>query len=102
MIAPGADCFVLASLQKNAYARSTPRPGPGFGSNMKKIERPASAACLIAIGSKMPWLIALFKNSTFAGSMTIAKSGRRLASVAAWAPAESTARITDITGPMNK
>ena len=37
------------------------------------MDLPTSAACSIPIGVKeIPWLIALFKNNTFAGSIKIA------------------------------
>ena len=76
--APGTESFVVLSLQKNRYARRTPRPGPGFGSSIYMIDFPVSAACAVAIGVKIPWLIALFRNKTLAGSIKIATRGSRL------------------------
>ena len=78
IIAPGAESFVALSLENAQYAHRSPRPGPGLASNMYMMDLPASAACSIPIGVKIPWLIALFKNNTFAGSIKIAASGRRL------------------------
>jgi len=60
---PGAVLFAVP-VPKNVYANNTPTPGPGFGSRINRIDFPAFAACVIPIGDKIPWLIALFKNNT--------------------------------------
>ena len=87
MIAPGADDFVTLSLENTAYANNTPSPGPGFASNMYMIDLPASFACSIPIGVKIPWLIALFKNNTLAGSIKIAAKGINFAFTSTLTPA---------------
>ena len=73
--APGAELFA-EPLPATMYASKIPRPGPGFASNKKKIDFPISSTCFIPSGDKIPWLIALFKNNTFAGSMNTDASGR--------------------------
>ena len=75
-MAPGADCFAFP-LPKNIYARRTPKPGPGFVSSKNRTDCPVFAACSTPNGPKIPWLIALFKNNTFAGSMKILASGSK-------------------------
>ena len=52
------------------------------------------------MGVKMPWLMALFRNSTFAGSMKIASSGMRLYWIKIWTPPMRTVRIAVMIGPM--
>ena len=74
---PGAVLFAVP-VPKNVYANNTPTPGPGFGSRINRIDFPAFAACVIQIGDKIPWLIALFKNNTFAGSIKILANGINL------------------------
>ena len=86
MIAPGADDFVTLSLENTAYANNTPSPGPGFASNIYMIDLPASFACSIPIGVKIPWLIALFKNNTLAGSTKIADNGNALCATIQFTP----------------
>jgi hypothetical protein len=44
---------------------------------MKKIDLPASSTCWIPNGPKTPWLIALFKNKIFAGSIKIEAKGSK-------------------------
>ncbi len=65
--APGA-VDLEEPFPKNIYASKIPSPGPGFASTKNRMDLPALAACSIPIGLKMPWLIALFRNRTFAGS----------------------------------
>ena len=65
----------IARGPNSSIAVRMPSPGPGFDSIMKKIDLPASAACSMPSGVKTPWLIALLRNSTFAGSTTIDTSG---------------------------
>ena len=100
MIAPGADPLVVLSLEKNMYASKTPRPGPGFASIIYMMERPSSAACSAPIGVNNPWLMALFKNNTFAGSIKIPTRGRRLCSISTFTPAASTVSTAVINGPI--
>src|SRR5918994_2226137 len=49
-----------------------PRPGPGLVSSMNRIDLPSSAASAAPSGPSTPWLIALLRNSTLAGSMITA------------------------------
>ena len=77
--APGADARA-APMPKNVNASSSPTPGPGLASRRKRIEDPSSDACWIPSGVSTPWLMALFRNSTFAGSMMMLVSGRRFIS----------------------
>ena len=69
IIAPGAEDFVVLSFENNQYASKTPKPGPGFASIIYIMDFPVSSACSVPIGVNIPWLIALFKNNTFAGSI---------------------------------
>ena len=98
--APGADWRVLASLQKKQYARRTPRPGPGLASSMYMMERPVASACAMPMGVKMPWLMALLRKSTLAGSMKMASSGMRPHCMRICTPPMSTARMVVMIGPM--
>ncbi len=101
MIAPGAEAFA-APTPKNVNASSRPRPGPGFASMRKRIDLPVSAACSMPSGVNTPWLMALFKNSTFAGSTMIDTRGRRLYVTSQPTAPPSTALIPSITGPKAK
>ena len=74
--APGAELFALP-FPAIQYAKSTPSPGPGFASRSKNTDFPTSFTCWIPIGDKIPWLIALFKNNTLAGSIKILARGSR-------------------------
>ena len=47
------------------------------------------SACSVAIGVKIPWLIALFKNKIFAGSIKILASGNKCALIITSTPALS-------------
>ena len=64
-------------LPTKQKASNTPRPGPGLDSIIKKMDFPSSWDSWIPIGLNTPWLIALFKNNTFAGSTKIDTSGIR-------------------------
>ena len=55
-----------------------PRPGPGFDSIMNRIDLPLSAASATPSGPSTPWLMALLRNSTLAGSTMTDASGSRL------------------------
>lgn len=79
MTAPGAE-LLADPFPARQYASSTPSPGPGLASSRKKIDFPVSSTCWIPIGEKIPWLIALFKNRTFAGSIKILAIGSSLLS----------------------
>ena len=75
--APGA--LALASpLPKKQYASSRPAPGPGLASSRNRIDFPVSVACWMPNGVRTPWLMALFRNRTFAGSMMMLASGNKL------------------------
>ena len=99
MIAPGADDFA-DPLPKNVKANKIPRPGPGFASSKNKIDLPLVAACSVPSGVKVPWLIALFKNSTFPGSMKTFASGKRFALTIASTPFDNKCEIISTTGPI--
>ena len=60
------------------------------------------SACSVAIGVKIPWLIALFKNKIFAGSIKILASGNKCALIITSTPALSAFVITLTTGPIPK
>ncbi len=75
--APGADARA-APIPKKLNASRMPRPGPGLASRRKRIDDPSSDACWIPSGVSTPWLMALLRNSTFAGSITMLVSGSRL------------------------
>ena len=51
--APGAELFA-DPLPAKQYARSIPRPGPGFASSRKNIDLPTSSTCCIPIGENIP------------------------------------------------
>ena len=67
-----------------------PRPGPGLASSMYMMDWPAVLTCSAPIGVKIPWLIALLRNRTLAGSIKIADSGRRLFLIRTSTPAVRT------------
>ena len=54
---------------KKRYASSRPAPGPGLASSMNRIDLPCSWTSAAPSGVSTPWLIALLRNRTFAGSM---------------------------------
>ena len=74
--APGAEARA-APMPKNVNASSSPTPGPGLASRRNRIDDPVSAACWMPSGVSTPWLMALLRNSTFAGSMMMLVSGSR-------------------------
>ena len=98
--APGAVCFAVP-FPKNMNASRIPRPGPGFASSKNRIDLPASVACSIPRGPRIPWLIALFKNKTFAGSMKILASGNRPASKINCTPAARKSVNALTAGPIS-
>ena len=99
MIAPGADGR-SESGPKNMKASSRPRPGPGFDSTMNRIDLPVAVAWAAPSGDRTPWLMALLRNRTLAGSTKIDASGSRWASTSAWTPLPSHFTSTSTTGPM--
>ena len=58
----------------------------------------SNATHKIPIGEKIPWLIALFRKSTLAGSMKTATSGSRPCSIISDTPADRKT-VSEITGP---
>ena len=85
---------------KNQKASSTPRPGPGLDSTMNRMERPTSLASAAPSGESTPWLMALLRNSTLAGSTTTEAIGSRFALTSAWTPLPSRVTRNSTTGPM--
>ena len=77
--APGADARAAPS-PKNVNASSRPRPGPGLASSRNRIDDPVSDASVTPSGVSTPWLMALFRKNTFAGSMMMLVSGSRFMS----------------------
>ena len=59
----GLTCGLV--LAEQAVRQQNAQTGPGLVSSMYMMELPASAAWLTPIGLKIPWLMALFRNSTF-------------------------------------
>ena len=66
-------------------------PGPGLDSSRNNTDFPNSFSCVVPSGVRIPCPMALFRNSTFAGSMKIAVSGNRLLFSKVETPAENTA-----------
>ena len=85
--APGAD-FLAIPLPNTQNANTRPAHIPPFASIKYKIDFPVSAACSIANGVKIPWLIALFRNSTCPGTTKISVNGIKL-----WLTRKSTATV---------
>src|SRR5207249_1079345 len=85
MIAPGAE-GLLERGPKNQYAVSRPSPGPGFDSITNWMAFTSLAASVPPSGARKPWLMALFRNSTLAGSTMMDTSGSRV-----WLTRNSTA-----------
>ena len=97
-IAPEEDARSdLGPNSMNAVSR--PRPAPGFDSTMYRIDLPVSATSIAASGVKMPWLIALLRNSTLPGSTNSEASGSRFAATSQFTPSESTPTMPATTGP---
>ena len=68
-------------------------PGPGFASSRNRIDWPVSAASCVPNGVSTPWLMALFRKNTFAGSMMMLVSGSRFVSTSQFtAPPSSVMR----------
>ena len=99
MAAPPAVCLA-EPLPSSIYASSTPRPGPGFASIKKKMERPTSCDCAMPSGEKIPWLMALFRKRIFAGSTKIEVSGNRSCLTRKSTPAASAPESPFTAGPM--
>ena len=101
MIAPGAEARA-APTPKKVKASSRPRPGPGFASMRNRIDLPVSVACSMPSGVNTPWLMALLRNSTFAGSTMIDSSGSRLSETSQSTTLPSTVETPSMTGPKTK
>ena len=99
IIAPGAVDFA-EPLPNRVKANNTPKPGPGFASSRKRIERPVSLTCSVPNGVKMPWLIALFRKRIFAGSMKIFVKGINCAFRIVSTPAAIACVKRSTTGPI--
>ena len=69
---------------------------------MNRMDLPSSAACSVPMGVNTPWLMALLRNSTLAGSTSTAVRGSRLWSTRKPTPAPSTSVIFTQAGPMTK
>ncbi len=96
--APGA-VFFAAPEPKNEYASNNPRPGPGLASSKNRTDLPASFTWSRPSGLKIPWLIALFKNKIFAGSMNKLASGNKCALTIAPTPAAMMSSRPVMSGP---
>ncbi len=77
-----------------------PRPGPGLVSIMNSTDLPASVACWTPSGESTPWLIALFRNSTLAGSTKIEASGSTWLLTRVSTPLPSQVTSLSTTGPI--
>ena len=75
-----------------------PRPGPGFASSRNSTDLPVVLAISIPSGVNTPWLIALFRKNTFAGSIRIDANGNRPALIRNATPAPRAPMIASITG----
>ena len=74
--APGAVARA-APFPKIEYASRMPRPGPGFASSRNSTDLPFTAASEIPRGVRTPWLMALLRKKTFAGSISNETRGSR-------------------------
>ena len=99
--APGAEALA-EPFPKNMYASKIPNPTPGLASSKYRTDLPAFNDCSVAIGVKIPWLIALFKNKIFAGSINTLASGNKCALMITSTPALSALVITLTIGPIPK
>ncbi len=72
-----------------------------MGSSIYMMDFPASVTCAVAMGVNTPWLIALFKNSTFAGSIKMATKGSSPRTTRKFTPTDKTVRMPLITGPIS-
>ena len=79
MIAPGTEPRTMRG-PTSQNASNTPRPGPGFVSSIKRIDFPVSFASATPRGPSTPWLMALLRKRTLAGSMITDAIGSRLLS----------------------
>ena len=101
MIAPGAEALAVPTPKK-VNASSRPRPGPGLASMRNRIDLPFSTDCSMPSGVNTPWLIALFRNRTFAGSTMIDRSGSRFSETSHPTATPSAVLTPRITGPNTK
>jgi len=87
MNAPGAAARAAPS-PNTAQARRIPAPGPGFVSMRNRIDLCApSLASMVPTGVNTPWLMALLRNSTLAGSTRMLIRGRMCAETSQSTPA---------------
>ena len=101
MIEPGAEALTLP-LPNSQQAKSTPRPGPGLASTRYMMDFPNSLTCSAPIGPIIPWLMALFKNSTFAGSTKSEIAGSTWMLLINVAPAVRNAVMACTIGPITR
>jgi len=87
--APGAEARA-APIPNRVNASSRPTPGPGLASSRNRIDLPLSAACWVPSGVSTPWLMALFRKNTFAGSMMMLVSGNRLFAISQFTALDKT------------
>ena len=99
--APGAVLFAIP-VPKMEKASSSPRPGPGFASSRNRIDLPCSAAWLMPSGVSTPWLMALLRNNTLAGSMISDASGSRPCAMSKSTAAPSALETAAKIGPKAK
>ena len=64
------------------------------------MDLPVCAACSAPIGVNIPWLIALFKNKTLAGSIKIATKGINPLFTSISTPYVNTVKTPVIKGPI--
>lgn len=99
--APGADA--LAAPRPNTMnANRIPRPGPGLASNRNRTDLPVASAWVVPSGVSTPWLMALLRKSTLAGSMKIEVSGSRSCPTRKSTPWPAPRVKADTTGPTPK
>src|SRR5664279_5577848 len=102
MIAAAGAVLLARPVPKIEYANNTPSPGPGFASSRNRIDLPVSVAWLTPSGVSTPWLMALFRNSTFAGSMMMLANGNRLCAINQSIPLPNAFEIPSTAGPNAK
>ena len=99
--APGA-VALATPLPKTEIAMSRPRPGPGLASSRNSTDLPVSAASVRPSGVSTPWLMALLRKNTLAGSMTTEVSGSRLLSTSVSTPLPRTSMTLLTIGAMTQ
>ena len=86
--APGAEARA-APRPKTVKASRMPRPGPGLASSRKSTDLPSTSAWEMPSGVSTPWLTALLRKKTFAGSISSDTSGSSPALTSPATPADS-------------